>query len=95
MATGRKPRQALRKERWSRPLHKRQFELPVWLGGMHPFCGGPWWTGMLWRIVMVSSPIKKSFTTSRSIRLRSLILSVSAAPRRRARNAVRVSSDCL
>ena len=41
---------------------------------------------------MVSSPIRTSFTTSRTILCRSVILSVSAAPRRRARNAVRFSA---
>jgi uncharacterized protein (TIGR03435 family) len=35
---------------------------------------------MLWRMVMVSSPIRTSFTTSLTIRWRSVILSVSAAP---------------
>ncbi len=37
---------------------------------------------MLWRMVIVSSPIKTSFTTSRTILCRSVILRVSAAPRR-------------
>ena len=48
---------------------------------------------MLWRIVMVSSPIRTSFTTNLTILCRSVILSVSAAPRRRARNAVRFSAS--
>jgi len=47
---------------------------------------------MLWRIVMVSSPIRTSLTTSRTILCRSMTSSVSAALRRRARNAVRVSA---
>jgi hypothetical protein len=62
------------------------------LGGREPPCGGPGRTGMLWRMVMVSSPIRTSFTTSRTMRWRSVILSVSAAPCNRARNAVRVSA---
>ena len=44
-------------------------------------------------MVMVSSPTRTSLTTSRTIRWRSVTLSVSAALRRRARNAVRVSAS--
>src|ERR1700687_4107666 len=43
-------------------------------------------------MVMVSSPIKTSLTTSRTMRWRAVTLSVSAALRRRARNAVSVSA---
>ena len=49
-------------------------------------------TGMQWRMMMVSSPIRTSLTTSRTILWRSRTSSVSAALRSRARNAVRVSA---
>lgn len=54
--------------------------------------GGPEGTGMQWRITIVSSLTRTSLTTRRTIRCRSTMSSVSAAARRRVRNADRVSA---
>jgi hypothetical protein len=48
---------------------------------------------MLGRIVMVSSPTRTSLTKSRTIFWRSITPRVSAALRKRARNAVRLSAQ--
>ena len=48
--------------------------------------------GMQWRITIVSSPTSTSFTTSRTMRCRSVMSSVVAAARSRVKKAESVSA---
>ena len=79
------------------PERKRKLRPPgvpeARLGDAGPPCGGgaeP--MGMQCRMTMVSSPMRMSLTTSRTIRCRSMTSSVSAALRKRPRKAASVSA---
>ena len=86
-----------RKAEWSLPEHKSKLR-PSDALWARPGTGGPRSggdanpTGMQCRMTIVSSPMRMSLTTSRTIRWRSLTSSVSAAVRRRPRNAASVSA---